>query len=159
MPKEKSDIVIIKKYPNRRLYDTSTSAYVTLEDLCDMVKQGTEFQVVDAKTDEDLTRMILTQIIFEQEQKGYNLLPIGFLRHVISFYGHNVSNVLPTYLEQMMQEFSQNQDKMAEMVGSMQDISPMDQWQKLGEQNMQMFEQTMNMFNPFAAGKPGDRKD
>src|ERR1700679_568243 len=90
--------VIIKKYANRRLYDTQSSSYITLDDLCAMVKRGVEFVVIDAKSDEDLTRQVLTQIIFEQESKGYSLLPIKFLRAIISFYGGNkMQQFLPPY--------------------------------------------------------------
>lgn len=103
----------IKKYANRRLYNTATSSYVTLDDLCKMVKDGVDFAVYDAKTGEDITRSVLTQIIVEQEGKGDNLLPIGFLRQIIGFYGDNMQHtMLPRYLDHSMQLFSENQERM-----------------------------------------------
>ncbi|MGE3713959.1 MAG: polyhydroxyalkanoate synthesis repressor PhaR [Alphaproteobacteria bacterium] len=110
--------VVIKKYANRRLYDTETSAYITLEDLCQRVKEGREFTVVDAKTGQDLTRQILTQIIFEQETKGFPLLPTDFLRDVIRFYDDNMHNAMQHYLGASMKTFIQNQEKMRHMVMS-----------------------------------------
>ena len=99
MKKKEEETAIIKKYANRRLYDTQTSAYITLEDLCERVKKGHQFTVVDAKSGQDLTRQILTQIIFEQETKGANLLPTDFLRSVIGFYDHNMQDMLQPYLD------------------------------------------------------------
>jgi polyhydroxyalkanoate synthesis repressor PhaR len=104
--------VIVKKYANRRLYNTQSSSYVTLDDLCQMVKEGVEFVVRDAKTGEDITRSVLTQIIVEEEAKGQNLLPIGFLRRLIAFYGDNLQGMLAQYLDFAMRGFSQNQDEM-----------------------------------------------
>lgn len=141
--------VIVKKYSNRRLYDTGTSAYVTLEDLCQMVKKGVDFKVQDAKTGEDITRSVLTQIIFEQESKGYNMLPIGFLRQIIGFYGDNLSALLPSYLDKTMDNFSKNQEQMRSVMGAFGDFSPFKQFEKLGKQNMEMFEKAMNLWNPF----------
>lgn len=149
--KEKMEPVVVKKYANRRLYDTLSSSYVTLENLCKMVKDGIEFVVVDAKTGEDITRSVLTQIIFEQESKGYNLLPIGFLRQVIGFYDDNLGAVLPSYLEKAMGNFIDNQDKMRGMMGSFGEFSPFRSFEEIGKQNMELFEQTMNMWNPFVA--------
>src|SRR5579862_8964296 len=101
--------VVVKKYANRRLYNTATSSYVTLDDLAKLVKEGGDFVVYDAKTGEDLTRSVLTQIIVEQEQKGgQNLLPIGFLRQLISFYGDSMQFLVPGYLEQAMIAFAKN---------------------------------------------------
>ncbi len=151
--------VVIKKYANRRLYDTSQSMYVTLDDLCKLVKQGINFTVVDAKTGEDLTRTVLTQIIFEQESKGYNMLPIGFLRHIITFYDDSLSTVLPGYLEKAMTDFSDNQEKMRDAMGGLTELSPFKGLEEIGKQNMQMFEQTMNMFNPFGVSQDNDKKD
>jgi polyhydroxyalkanoate synthesis repressor PhaR len=148
MTEEKKSI-IIKKYANRRLYDTSISKYVTLEDLCQMVKTGVEFRVQDAKTGEDLTRSILTQIIFDQESKGYKVLPENFLKHVISFYDDSLRAVLPSYLESMMENFARNQDQMRDYVGKLDDFSPFKQFEELGKQNVQIFEQMMNMFSQF----------
>jgi len=104
--------IVIKKYANRRLYNTDTSSYVTLDDLCEMVKVGSEFIVYDAKSGEDLTRQILTQIIFEEESHGEHLLPINFLRSIIGFYDNSLKGFVPHYLESTMQTFSKNQEKM-----------------------------------------------
>ncbi|MBT4890012.1 MAG: polyhydroxyalkanoate synthesis repressor PhaR, partial [Rhodospirillales bacterium] len=108
----KTKLVTIKKYANRRLYNTATSSYVTLEDLAVMIKEGVEFSVFDAKTGEDITHSVLTHIIVEQEGKGQNLLPVSFLRHLISFYGDSLESVVPKYLEQSMHSFAHNQDQM-----------------------------------------------
>ncbi len=151
---ENNDIVIVKKYANRRLYDTSSSAYITLEGLCDMVKKGVEFKVIDAKTEEDLTRSVLTQIIFEQESKGYSLLPISFLRNIISFYDDNLSAVLPSYLDGIMENFNQNKDKMRSYMGDSSIYSPFKSFEEISKQNMEMFEKTMKMFNPFNISNP-----
>ena len=142
--------VTIKKYANRRLYNTATSSYVTLDHLAQMVKDGTEFSVFDAKTGEDITRSVLTHIIVEEENKGQNLLPIDFLRHLISFYGDSLQAVVPNYLDYTMQAFARNQEQMR---GSMQDalggLNPFDQFEEMGKQNMAMFENAMKMFVPF----------
>ncbi|MEI6729965.1 MAG: polyhydroxyalkanoate synthesis repressor PhaR [Pseudomonadota bacterium] len=148
LPHAKSSTVI-KKYPNRRLYDTATSSYVTLEDLCNMVKQGIEFTVIDAKSEEDLTGQVLTQIILEQESKGYSLLPVKFLRNIISFYGGKMQQVLPSYLEASMENFTLNQDKMSEYVRNAVNFSPFTQFEEIGKQNMALFKQAFSMFNPF----------
>ena len=107
---------VIKKYANRRLYDTGRSSYVTLDDLCEMVKDGYDFVVYDAKSGEDLTRQVLTQIIVDQESRGQNLLPIPFLRQLIGYYGDNLQSVVPNYLEQTLQTFSKNQEQFREQV-------------------------------------------
>ena len=113
----KDDPVVIKKYANRRLYNTGTSTYVTLEDLAEMVKKGEDFTVQDAKTGEDITHPVLTQIIFELENKeGQNMLPIPFLRQLISFYGDQMQTLLPTYLESSLSTFTLNQDKLREQM-------------------------------------------
>ncbi len=106
------DTITIKKYANRRLYNTAESTYVTLDDLARMVQEGIEFTVHDAKTGEDITRAVLTQIIVEQEAKGNNLLPTGFLRQLISFYGDNLQGLVPQYLDMAMQSFARNQEQM-----------------------------------------------
>ena len=147
MTKEKPP-TIIKKYPNRRLYDTQTSAYITLDDLCERVKIGDPFVVVDARSGQDLTRQILTQIIFEQETKGLHLLPTEFLRSVISFYDGNMGDVLQPYLNASMQSFVANQEKMR---GLMVSFSPLTQLEETTRQNMAFFEKTMHMFNPFGS--------
>ena len=104
--------IIIKKYANRRLYNTDTSSYITLEQLCDMVKEGVEFEVRDARTGDDITRQVLAQIIFEEENKGQHLLPIQFLRQLIRFYGDSLQAFIPSYLEMSMESFAKNQNDM-----------------------------------------------
>lgn len=151
--KNDNDPVVIKKYANRRLYNTQTSVYVTLDDLCEMVKEGTEFVVVDAKTTEDLTKQVLTQIIFEQESRGENLLPVSFLRNLIGFYDDSIKDFVPHYLDSSMQTFLKNQEKMREMMGMEQFKTPMSQFEEIGKQNLEMFSKAMEaMFNPFGAG-------
>jgi polyhydroxyalkanoate synthesis repressor PhaR len=142
-------VVMVKKYANRRLYDTNTSSYITLDDLCEMVKRGTDFVVIDAKSNEDLTRQVLTQIIFEQESKGYSVLPIKFLRTVISFYGGKMQQFLPPYLEASMESFTNNQDKVREYVSSAINFSPLAQFEELSKQNMALFQRAFSMFRPF----------
>jgi polyhydroxyalkanoate synthesis repressor PhaR len=144
--------VIIKKYANRRLYNTQTSNYVTLDHLCEMVKNGTEFEVRDARTGEDITRSVLTQIIVEEESKGQHMLPIQFLRQLIRFYGDSLQAFLPGYLEASMESFSKNQDTMrTNFTNAFGGISPQD-LEKLTRNNLQIFERAMRMFMPFGAG-------
>ena len=150
--------VRIKKYANRRLYNTATSSYVTLDYLAQMVRNGTEFTVEDAKTGEDITRSVLTQIIVEEESKGQNMLPINFLRQLISLYGDNLQFLVPRYLEQTMDSFSKNQEQMrASMKDSFGGMFPLDRFEEMSKQNMAFFEQAMRMWNPFkgAMGMPG----
>lgn len=149
---ETPEAIKIKKYANRRLYNTATSSYVTLDDLSEMVKSGVEIVVVDAKSGDDITRSVLTQIIFEEESKGQNLLPIKFLRQLIGFYGDSLQSVVPNYLEHSMNAFAQNEESMRKhMKESMGSMFPFGQWEDLGKQNMAMFERAMQMFTPFAA--------
>lgn len=161
----KTNVITIKKYANRRLYNTATSSYVTLDHLAEMVKEGADFVVTDAKTGEDITRSVLTQIIVEQESKGQNLLPIKFLRQVIGFYGDSLGGLVPRYLEHSMEAFHQNE---AHMRGAMEEalkgLFPMQRLEEMGKQNMALFENAMKMWNPFAqatrapgagAGAPG----
>jgi polyhydroxyalkanoate synthesis repressor PhaR len=144
--------ITIKKYANRRLYNTATSSYVTLDHLCQMVKDGHEFVVYDAKTGEDITRSVLTQIIVEEEGKGQNLLPISFLRQLISFYGDNLQFLLPRYLEQSMDSFALNQEQMRKYLqDSFGGMFPFNRFEELGKQNMAFLEQAMRMWNPFKA--------
>lgn len=144
--------ITIKKYANRRLYNTATSSYVTLDHLCQMVQDDVDFVVYDAKSGEDITRSVLTQIIVEEESKGQNLLPINFLRQLISFYGDSMQWMVPRYLEHMMEAFSQNQDRMRQ---SMQEtfggMFPFGNLEEMGKQNMALFESAMRMFSPFGA--------
>lgn len=153
--------VTIKKYANRRLYDTETSAYITLEDLCDRVKKGEEFKVVDAKTGHDLTRQVLAQIIFEQETKGFNMLPTDFLRSVIRFYDDGMQDVLTNYLEASMKSFMANQDRLKSMIGKSMGagLSPFTQMEEMTKQNVAFFEKTMSMFNPFGSMFAGHEED
>ena len=146
----KASVITIKKYANRRLYNTSTSSYVTLDHLAEMVKEGSDFVVTDAKTGEDITRSVLTQIIVEQEGKGQNLLPIKFLRQVIGFYGDSLGGLVPRYLEHSMEAFHQNEAHMrSTMQEALKGLLPMQRLEEVGKQNMAMFENAMKMFNPF----------
>jgi polyhydroxyalkanoate synthesis repressor PhaR len=147
--------ITIKKYANRRLYNTATSSYVTLDHLAEMVKAGQDFVVYDAKTGEDITRSVLTQIIFEEEAKGQNLLPISFLRKLISFYGDSLETMLPRYLEVSMESFTQNQEKMRSyMQEAFGDANPFRQMEEIGRQNAAMFQQALSMFAPFVGTTP-----
>lgn len=146
--------VTIKKYANRRLYNTATSSYVTLDHLCQMVKQGTDFVVYDAKTGDDITRSVLTQIIVEEESKGQNLLPISFLRQLIGFYGDSLGGLVPRYLEYSMQSFSRNEEQMRQyMQHALDGLFPFNPFEEVGKQNMAFFESAMKMFTPFYADK------
>ena len=140
--------VVIKKYANRRLYNTQTSSYVTLDHLAQMVKDGTEFEEQDARTGDDITRSVLTQIIFEEEAKGQNLLPIKFLRQLIRFYGDSLQAFVPGYLDMSMESFTKNQgamrDRIAEALGGGNSMV-----ENLTRQNLAMFEKAMQMFSPF----------
>ena len=142
--------ITIKKYANRRLYNTATSSYVTLDDLAKMVKAGSEFVVHDAKTGEDLTRAVLTQIIVEEEGKGQNLLPISFLRQLISLYGDSMQFMVPRYLEQAMSSFAGNQEQMRKnLQEAFGGLFPFGSLEEMGKQNLALFEKTMKMFSPF----------
>lgn len=153
-----SGVTTIKKYANRRLYNTKTSSYVTLDHLAKMIKQDEDFVVVDAKTGEDLTRAVLTQIIVEQEGKGQNLLPIKFLRQIIGFYGDSLGGVLPRYLEESMDAFSQNEGRMREaMQSAFKGFFPVEQFEDMAKQNMTMFENAMKMMTPFASQTSGQQ--
>jgi polyhydroxyalkanoate synthesis repressor PhaR len=148
--------VRIKKYANRRLYNTATSSYVTLDYLAQMVREGQDFTVEDAKTGEDITRSVLTQIIVEEESKGQNMLPINFLRQLISLYGDNLQFLVPRYLEQSMEAFGKNQEQMRTyMKESFGGMFPFDRFQEMSKQNIAFFEQAMRMFSPFRPGQPG----
>lgn len=138
-----SDTVIIKKYANRRLYDTSTSSYVTLDHLSDLVRREVDFEVVDAKSGEDLTRQVLTQIIFEKENKGEGALPVNFLRKLIGFYGAGSQSLLPAWLEMSMNSFSESQERWSKAVGT---TNPFSMFEKQARANMEMFESAMRMF-------------
>jgi polyhydroxyalkanoate synthesis repressor PhaR len=149
--------VVIKKYANRRLYNTQTSSYVTLDHLAAMVKSGTEFEVQDARTGEDITRSVLTQIIFEEEAKGQSLLPIKFLRQLIRFYGDSLQTFVPGYLDMSMESFTKNQgamrDRIAEALGGGNQMI-----ENMTRQNLQLFENAMAMFSPFGAAAKNEAK-
>ncbi|WP_298746652.1 polyhydroxyalkanoate synthesis repressor PhaR [uncultured Brevundimonas sp.] len=152
------DTVVIKKYANRRLYNTATSAYVTLEDLARMVRDGVDFVVYDAKTNDDLTRQILTQIIFEEESRGEALLPVQFLRQLIGFYGGQMQGVLPSYLEMSLDSFSRQQEQMrgqfSKAFGAAPGVGLIDEAVK---RNMAMFAEAMKMwpgFGPAGMARP-----
>ncbi|HRQ60210.1 MAG TPA: polyhydroxyalkanoate synthesis repressor PhaR [Alphaproteobacteria bacterium] len=155
---------IIKKYANRRLYDTGRSSYVTLDDLCEMVKEGHDFVVQDAKTGEDISQSVLTQIIVEQESRGgQSLLPTSFLRKLISFYGGDAQSAVPNYLEQTMDFFTKNQEVFQEQINK--SLKGMNMGvnmfpggtslEEMNRKNMEMFERTMKMFTPFGGAYPG----
>ena len=149
--------VTIKKYANRRLYNTATSSYVTLDDLCQMVKENQDFVVYDAKTGEDITRPVLTQIIVEEESKGQNLLPISFLRQLIAFYGDSLQSLVPRYLDYSMNSFARNQEQMRRYVQSAFDgLFPFGSLEEMSKQNMALMEKALSMFVPFADAK-GDQ--
>ena len=152
-----NDAVVIKKYANRRLYNTATSSYVTLDHLSQMVKDGVEFVVFDAKSGEDITRSVLTQIIVEEESKGANLLPISFLRQLIGFYGDSLQTFVPRYLEMSMENLAKNQEQVREtMTKAFGQMFPFAGPPSAGavedmvKNNMAMFQRAMEMFNPMA---------
>jgi polyhydroxyalkanoate synthesis repressor PhaR len=148
--------VVIKKYANRRLYNTASSSYVTLEHLAEMVRQGVDFIVYDAKTNEDLTRSVLTQIIFEEESRGaQNLLPLQFLRQLIRFYGDSMQALLPSYLEMSLDGFTKQRERMQKDFGTFGGGEALDRFQDQVRQNLQLFDRAMKMFTPFAyAARP-----
>ena len=144
-------VAIVKKYANRRLYNTATSSYVTLAELSQMVRDGEDFLVYDAKSGEDITRSVLTQIILEEDGKGRNLLPIGFLRQLISYYDDSLQQVLPRYLEMSMESFTKQQDQMRTYFqGALGQFFPVDRFDEMTRQNMALFQSAARMFNPFA---------
>src|SRR5271154_6971183 len=147
--------VVIKKYANRRLYNTRSSTYVTLEHLSEMVKQNVDFVVYDAKTNEDITRSVLTQIIFEEEsQQGQSLLPIQFLRQLIGFYGNSMQAFLPSYLELSLASFTQQQERMRTQFQSLGHTPGVGAFDEQVRQNLALFDRAMKMFSPFAYTKP-----
>lgn len=155
--KAASGPITIKKYANRRLYDTSKSAYITLDHLSNLVKKDVEFQVLDAKTGEDLTRQVLTQIIFEQETRGNGALPTNFLRQLIRFYGENVQSVLPAWLDMSMNSFADRQEKWSKTVGKSLPLNPMSLFEEQTKRNVALFEKTMKMMTPGGKGSKGGK--
>ncbi len=156
---EGSEKVVIQKYANRRLYNKATSTYITLDNLAEMVRDGVDFVVYDAKTNEDITRKVLTQIIFEEENsaEGESLLPVQFLRQLIGFYGNSMQSFLPAYLEMSLDSFTRQQEQFRKQfagaglpgVAGMPGIGGIKPVEDQVRQNMQMFEQAMKMFTPF----------
>jgi polyhydroxyalkanoate synthesis repressor PhaR len=142
--------VVIKKYANRRLYNTASSSYVTLEHLSEMVKKGIDFVVYDAKTSEDITRSVLSQIIFEEEGKGQSLLPIQFLRQLIGFYGNSMQSFLPSYLELSLASFTEQQERMRTQLQSLGQGAGVGVFEAQIQQNLALFDRAMKMFSPFA---------
>lgn len=142
--------VTIKKYANRRLYNTETSSYITLDNLSQMVRDGRDFRVVDAKSNEDITHSVLTQIIMEEESRGSNMLPAGFLRQLISLYGDSMQSMVPQYLEASMEAFRRNQTQFRSMLEGAFSGGP---FEELHKRNMAMFEAAAGMFTPGAAAK------
>ncbi len=156
--KDEKTPITIKKYANRRLYNTATSSYVTLDNLASMVKSGAEFVVYDAKSGEDITRSVLTHIIVEEESKGQKLLPVSFLRHLISFYGDSLQVVVPRYLDHTMHSFAKNQDNMrGYMRETLDGLTPLGHFEEMSRHNMALFESALKMFNPFYADQGGER--
>ena len=157
-PATKKDPVVVKKYANRRLYNTETSTYVTLEDLAQMVRSERDFVVFDAKSGDDLTHAVLTQIIVEQESRsgGQTLLPIPFLRQLIRFYGDAMERLVPSYLQISMETLTREQDRFRKQFATA--FTPQgafEAYQDQARKNLAMFEQAMTMFTPFAPAKPG----
>ena len=155
---EASSPVVVKKYANRRLYNTESSSYITLDNLAEMVRKGRDFVVYDAKTGEDITRSVLTQIIVEEEGKGRAMLPTNFLRQLIGFYGDQMQSVVPRYLEQAMSAFAQQQEQvrsaMQKTMGSVGTIFPFGNMEEMSRQNMAMMERAFSLFSPFY--RPGE---
>jgi len=148
--------VIIKKYANRRLYNTATSSYVTLDDLAQMVRQSQDFIVYDAKTNDDITRSVLTQIIVEEEAKGTNLLPVSFLRQLIALYGDSLQALVPKYLEHSMASFTQNQERMRQYINNaLGGMFPFGSLEEMSRRNMEFLNQAFSAFNPLLAAQAG----
>ena len=148
--------VIIKKYANRRLYNTATSSYDTRDDLAGMVRQSQDFIVYDAKTNDDITRSVLTQIIVEEESKGTNLLPVSFLRQLIALYGDSLQALVPKYLEHSMSSFTNNQERMRQYINNaLGGMFPFGSLEELSRRNMEFLDTAFRAFNPLLAGKEG----
>jgi polyhydroxyalkanoate synthesis repressor PhaR len=160
-PSEKKEAVVIKKYANRRLYNTETSTYVTLEDLATMVRSDRDFVVYDAKTGDDLTHSVLTQIIVEQENRvgGQTLLPVPFLRQLIRFYDDSIGRMVPGYLQFSLENLAKEQEKFRTQFASAfaNPAAAFEVYQELARKNMSMFEQALSMWSPFS-GAPGAPK-
>ncbi|GGE91171.1 polyhydroxyalkanoate synthesis repressor PhaR [Sphingomonas prati] len=140
-----SGVVIIKKYANRRLYDTDSSSYITLEHLAVMTRAGREFKVIDAKSEEDITHNVLTQIIMEEETRGQTMLPVGFLRQLIGLYGDNMQSMVPQYLEASMDAFKRNQ---LQFRSAMEGAFSGGPFAEIAKRNLEMFEAAASAFKP-----------
>ncbi|MGE4313058.1 MAG: polyhydroxyalkanoate synthesis repressor PhaR [Pseudobdellovibrionaceae bacterium] len=148
--KKQDKPTVVKKYANRRLYDTGRSSYVTLEDLYEMIKEGHDFVVLDAKSGDDLTKQVLTQIIVEKESKGEQVLPVNFLKQIIGFYGDSMQPLLPNYLEQSLENFVKNQEALREQITqNLGGIFPFQAMEEMTKQNMAMFQKTLKAFSDF----------
>ncbi|MCF6272709.1 MAG: polyhydroxyalkanoate synthesis repressor PhaR [Rhodobacteraceae bacterium] len=159
MAESQKDPIVIKKYANRRLYNTAKSSYVTLDDLAGMVRDGQDFVVKDAKSGDDITRSVLAQIIFEEESKGQNLLPVKFLRQLIGLYGDSLEGFVPGYLEASMESFANNQEKMRDQISTMIGSNPtIPNIENLARGNMEWMENAVKMFSPFVANPPQAKK-
>ncbi|SFO61978.1 polyhydroxyalkanoate synthesis repressor PhaR [Cohaesibacter marisflavi] len=156
---KQADQTVIKKYANRRLYNTGTSTYVTLEDLSDMVKAKEDFVVYDAKSGEDITRSVLTQIIFEHENKGQHLLPIDFLRQLIRFYGDSMQHLVPSYLDFTMQNLAKDQENLRKQMADSFGDSAMEAMEEQVRRNSEIFENAMKMFMPFGSAPQKPKKE
>ena len=146
---------IVKKYANRRLYNTASSSYVTLDELSQMIRRGEEFVVFDAKSGDDITRSVLTQIILEEDAKGRNLLPIGFLRQLIGFYDHQMQSFVPRYLEVSLESFTRHQDQLrGYMENTVGRFFPLAQFEDMARQNLALFQRAATMFQPVPPSEP-----
>lgn len=154
------DVVVIKKYANRRLYNTSKSCYVTLEHLAEMVREGEDFVVNDAKSGDDITRSVLAQIIFEEEAKGHNMLPTNFLRQLIGLYGDTLQGFVPSYLETSMDAFTRNQEEIRKQVQTSFGENPaMANFEAMARTNMELFDKAMRMFSPFGGAQQAQQPE
>ena len=156
---KQADQTVIKKYANRRLYNTGTSTYVTLEDLSDMVKAKEDFVVYDAKSGDDITRSVLTQIIFEHENRGQHLLPIDFLRQLIRFYGDSMQHLVPSYLDFTMQNLAKDQENLRKQMADSFGDSAMEAMEEQVRRNSEIFENAMKMFMPFGSATQKTKKE
>ncbi len=159
---DKKEPVVVKKYANRRLYNTETSVYVTLEDLAAMVRSERDFVVYDAKTGDDLTHSVLTQIIVEQESRAgtQTLLPVPFLRQLIRFYGDTMERMVPSYLQVSLDTLTKEQDRFRkQFANAFTPVGAFEAYQEQARKNLQMFEQAMTMFTPFNAAKGAAKRD
>lgn len=149
MSKSQDQPIRVKKYANRRLYNTASSSYVTLDDLAALVKDGVDFVVTDAKNGEDITRSVLTQIIFEAENKGQNMLPLNFLRQLIGLYGDSLQNIVPNYLDHTMRAFAENEKQMrSQIADTMGGMFTFPNMEDFGRRNMEVFQRALQMWTP-----------